>query len=471
MWPFLTADDLIVDVPTPRFIDHSFEADLFLYLAKAAKWLLGQSGLSLENGRLRERYHNLLLQRGYAYYNGSVKNEKLFAAFTNHFEANILEKLGCVISSAQRGWLRQFTGDKTHIKLNHPLRHLLVLFFLDVNVADFFTSFTEYRPFGLGPYPCLNVACGRYHALTIPECKVFDARTAGRRGNPAALFICDCGFKYQRSGPDTSEADRYRYSSVTDYGKVWEAKLRELWTNTNLPMSALAARLNVAAATVTGHAIRLKLPMNETGARPVAGYNRFRNPRQSFAEKLHNHRRIWLNNREKNPDCTRAELTDFAPNTYHWLRRNDTSWLKKQPPMAQLRIGRRSDTRNWNPIDERLAAKVKAVSGEIIESEDWPVRVSKLEIVRRVGHRSWLTKKHAKLPKAVAALEDCCETLEDYMLRKVIVAERLFITERVMPSLSVFQSRARVQYGTDKVAIAVQEAMERIKANLMAGMG
>ncbi len=455
---FHCADESINIMP-PRFLSNDDpEHELFLYLARNAEWLLNQENLCVEEGTLRERYYNLLLKRGYAYYNGRIRNAPLLEAFDNHFPPRVLETLGCTVMSAQTGWLAKMMEKGRSNIIQHPIRHLLLMHFLGVTAEEFFTSFVEYRPFGSGPYPCLNKASDHYGEPKIPNCEIFDNTVKKKRGQPLGVFACDCGFVYQRVGSDRSEKARFTYSSVKEYGKTWENKLEELWTDLSFPVTEVAGIFGVSDLLIVRHAIRLGLPMNYPGARTVLGYKRRRNPRKTFSELLAKHRRKWLKTVKKHSGSTRQELMDKAGTLYLWLLRHDSDWFERHLPKTEITSGTGRST-DWRSIDDELSKEVEQACRDILESNDPILRVGITEIIKRVGKQSWLEKRDEKLPKTAGVINRYSETLEDFMLRRIRRIEESLIEEGNTVSRSGFIERARLKNSTAKNSLPVQEAI------------
>lgn len=357
-----------LNMQPPRYLcDNDSEHKLFLYLARNAEWLLTRESLCLEEGALRARYYNLLLERGYAYYNGRTRNNKLFDGFNGHFTPRILETLGCVVQSAQTGWLAKFSDKQKANVIHHPIRHLLVMNFLNLTAEEFFTAFVEYKPFGDGPYPCLNNASDHHGQLSIPHCEIFDniSKDKNKSGRPLGVFTCGCGFTYQRVGPDKSEKERLTYSLVREYGKVWENRLEQLWMDLSISAAQIARILKVSDLLVVRHAIRLNLPMNKPNSRSVEGYSRYRNPNKSFSDLTAQYRRGWLKVVKDNPKLTRQKLMNTANFLYLWLRRNDSKWFEKHLPEAQ-KLPRVTEHIDWRSIDEELSVDVERTCQEIL---------------------------------------------------------------------------------------------------------
>jgi hypothetical protein len=454
-------------IQPPEFLrDNNSEHKLFLYLGKNAEWLLTQKKLSLEQGELRERYYNLLLKRGYAYYNGRIKGNKLYEAFNQHFSldtyssvsSSSLDTLGCQIKSPRYAWYLNLLGTTPAKVINHPIRHLLLMNFLGVTAKDFFDSFVEYKPFGVGPYPCLNKASEHYLELNIRTCEIVDNTVKNKRGIPCGLFFCGCGFIYQRLGCDNSIQDKYKYSSVKEYGKVWEEKLKELWMNLNLSVAQIAEILNTSAHCVTRHAIRLSLPMNQPNTRNVEGYSRYRNPRKTFTQLLSRHRGSWLEHIKKYPNATRSELQRIATQPYFWLRKHDFDWIQDNSPKIK-RVYERRLTHDWKKIDENLSIEVKHCCQKILMSTNPFQRVSLSAIIREVGHQAWLERRFLKLPKTHKIINFYYESTEDFVLRKIEQLERRFIEENTIPCKALFMELAGSRSNSSKYSIKVKERM------------
>ncbi|GKZ02649.1 hypothetical protein ANS017_13070 [Paraclostridium bifermentans] len=50
---------------------------------------------------------------------------------------------------------------KKDININ-TIRHILIIRFLGVSIDDIFNKKYKYKPFGEGPWPCLNCNCFYY---------------------------------------------------------------------------------------------------------------------------------------------------------------------------------------------------------------------------------------------------------------------------------------------------------------------
>ncbi len=343
--------------------------------------------------------------------------------------------------------------------------------FLDITPAKFFTAFTEYKPFNCGPYPCLNKASDHYRELRIQECRVHDnlSKEEKFRGS-IAVFSCDCGFIYQRRGPDKSDRDRFSYDSVREYGTVWENKLAQLWADSSFSLTHIGEKLGVSSTSVGRHAIRLNLPMNTKNTRSLNGYDRHRNPKSSFSEMLENYRNEWLDLRTSNLKLTRLELMKKFNFIYLWLKRNDSEWFESHLPEIN-RVSEKNDILDWKKIDKQLSEEISYICDEIFNIKTFPIRVSITEIIRRVGNKGWIEKRKRKLPITNKIVDKKLESLEDFMMRKVEWAENEFLKNGKIPTQMELKIMAGVRNKTseksEKVQQSINEALKKLKSLLL----
>ena len=463
---FFPAEKVLKQISPPRYADPSNTYDsILLEIARATVWLLKWRGPYPGLDVLTHRYYNLLLERGYAYYNGRIRATKLLEDFTRYYPSRLLEKLQSPVSERPNCWLLRFIPKNKITVVQHPLRHLLLLIFLRSTPAQVFVSFNEYKPFGDGPWPCLNRASRHFKQLCITEHQVTDNLVRGKRGRPQGVFSCECGFVYARVGPDTTLEDRLRLDSVQTYGYTWEENLRDLWGRTQLSLREMALKLGVSELTVVRHAIRLCLPMNRPGARQVSGYERHRKCRKTHQEAMDLYKREWILVRESNPNATRNELINIASFLYQWLRKNAPEWIESHLPPAIKGKSKKNRIR-WKSIDPRLAATIRSKAKKIRNRLGRPIRVSITTLIKEVGHRAWIEKKLEKLPLTAKALGDSLESMESYLIRRVEWTKERYLHEGLQPTRSQFALRAGTKNKTGRgqqVQRAIDAAMARLR--------
>lgn len=468
-YQFFSAEDYILR-KKPRFLDEkNVDHQVLIMLAENAGWLLSQNHISIENNVIRDRYYNQLLKKQLAFYNGKLRND-LLEAITGFYSPELLEMLGCEIQQNNRNWTFRIVKKSQTNVLHHPVRHLLMMNFLGFSAKEFFNSFTEFKPFIDGPYPCLNRAADHFGEMIIKQCEVSDYLTKGKnQGKPVAVFSCDCGFVYQRVGPDKSEEDRLRYNSIRQHGEIWEKKLEELWNDLSLSRAAIGRRLGISDLSVTYHATRLKLPMNTSGAR-VSNDNTFRRKqtRKTFAQHRERYREEWLKVLQKFAHLSRTELVKKAHHESLWLMRNDSEWINAHLPPAR-KYSRRNDILDWKKVDKEMSAKVRTICQEIYQSIP-PRRVSITEIIRGVKNKKWIENREAKLPETAQIINEKLESLEDFMLRKLQLTEKNFIRIKLLPTRNQLIRKAVINNQTTKNSDLIQnqitESLIKIKNSI-----
>jgi hypothetical protein len=155
---FISASKALLTIEPRAFDASNFSHNLLLKLAQHAAWLLNWHDHDSDIGFLRKRYYNLLLERGLAFYNGRIRTAELSKQLMEFYSTEFLNSLQCNIERHDRGWVYSLVHTNTEQRVQHPLRHLLLMTFLGCTAQEFFTSFEEYNPFGKGPWPCFNKA-------------------------------------------------------------------------------------------------------------------------------------------------------------------------------------------------------------------------------------------------------------------------------------------------------------------------
>lgn len=464
---FISADRIVNDMPIQPIDPRSREHNILLKIAQDAKWLLSWRGIPPTGAERRQRYHNLLLTRGLAYYNGRVRHTELIKQFREFYPANLLQSLQSQIGNQSQPWpLRILRQDRLD-EIQPPLRHLLLMTFSESTAEQFFTTFEEYKPFGDGPWPCLNPASNHFKENVIDTCRITNGHKK-IKGRPVGFFACDCGFRYLRVDPDRNASDRLRIKKVISYGSIWEQYFTRAWSDPSITLTDLAQRLNVIPFTLRRHAIRLRLPFPRPGrwSRPTSEkvIKEHSNTLQTYEESFEARRAHWLTVRKQNPKAGRKRLISLAPYTYYWLSRHDVEWLRQHSPQARINNPEpiRVDWKGWDVV---LSKGVRSLSSEIRKTAGRPVRVSKEEIIRRLGHRSWFELHLDKLPKTSSSLSKCLEPREDFLVRRVSWTEQYFVGMRRCPSLRQFDVRAGTRTklgGTPQVRKAIEAALTRL---------
>lgn len=240
-------------------------------IANDIAWLLRQNNLVPGFSSLHAGFSHLLTEAGLATYTVKKRRDKLLERFRSRYSTDLLKALQCEVDDQKRHcWLYRIVNDFKRLKAHHPLRYLLLIGLLKRSAESFLRTCLELpskaiggdKPFGSGPWPCLNPVCEYFRK---PHLKSYRLTYVKNPGAPYGIFSCSCGFVYSRRGPDASPEDTYRISRVRAYGHVWESFLRQCWRDPAFSLNQIARRLAVNQPTIKFHATRLDLPFPRKG--------------------------------------------------------------------------------------------------------------------------------------------------------------------------------------------------------------
>jgi len=466
-----SAETLVDETPAKHLNLSNHIHAIQLKVALCANWLLQWRGVPLGLPVLRNRYYNLLLKQGYAYYKGRIQAKKLATDFEKYFTSDYLRSLGCAFNqNTQRSWLiKLLMGSNTEIS-NLPIRHILLLIFLGQTAETFFTDFKEFKPFGSGPWPCLNPAADHYRQLHVNSCRV-DQGAKKHIGMPMGTFSCNCGFKYTRPGPDKSEEDKFKFSSIQSFGVVWDNALRELWEDASLTAREIGSRLGVHECTITRRGLKLRLRYPRPTSYSIA---KFSNPisrrllmtQPTPEERLNTQRQKLLTAIKANPQASRTELYLLLTYCLDWLRKHDREWLESQLPPSKGKA-RPAKTIDWEVRDRETAEEVEKAVASLREITGPPVRISKDAIMNKVGtRRASFEWRLLKLPLTAQTLEKCVEPFEDFLIRRILWTTECLRAKNIIPSRSVFlRKTGTVQwiFNSERVREAVDVALSKFQ--------
>ena len=385
------------------------EVQLLIKVAKVTESLLNNTYLQNTDNTIRNKYLELLKQMGYASVNGFIKRDRLYQSFGAKFSDRFLDLLQSLVFLEESDWLTMIF--QKHRKSFHPIRHILVMLFLETSLEDLFGE-KEHGSFGKGPWLCLNVVCPNYHKpvvtdLTITRC--YDT------GNPVGTFRCDCGFVFSRRGPDKNKEDCYRIGTIKDYGHVWMEKLTEL-VNEGNTLTDIAKEMRADRATIIKYAAGsgLKVPWKL----PKVDKKSVNESLEHFQTQLSQRKNKWLELQEEYPRKSKTELRKIAPDVYAFLYRNDRDWLNEFSP-TKKRIQTPNQRVNWKKRDIELLNQVQKVVGNWDKDADKPIKITVTSIGRKIDELSLLQKKADKIPKTMEYIRKVSEDTVSFQKRRV----------------------------------------------------
>ncbi len=433
--------------------------EILLKLARGSMWLLSQRGLTSDFESLSKRYLAILFEHDLATYRGLVYQHKLRQLFQEYYPSDLLNLLHCELGTKETSWLNYLIHPQKRVQ--PPLHHLLLIHFLGHTTETFFNYSIPFsdKPFGEGPWPCLNPTCVHYREPHIQH-----YHHIYNRKRPIGEFSCDCGFVYYRTGPDMTAEDRYKMSRMKSFGPTWESALRYLWENPSLSVKQIASKLGCYTLTVKRHATKLGLPSHEYRGKPLADSLQLHSNfvADPIPVKLNMYRREWLSSLQKNPGATITQLRNKLENVYKWLSEHDKEWLKKHKPIRERRRNKQTSSRNWEDRDTKLAEEVKASILRIKNVIGHPIRLTIREIGRDCGQRETLYRHLNKLPLTAKILSEAIETAEAYALRRIQWVTECYLQEHVQPKRWQLIDRAGVarKANIPSVKEAIDAALE-----------
>lgn len=210
--------------------------EILLKIAQGAAWLLKQPTSPPGLDVLSKRYRELLAEQDLATYSGRVRVSDLLREFCQFYPNDLLHSLQCgVDTDSQHIWL--FRLVRSPKGSQHPLRHLLLMQFLGYGAELFFALPHQFKPFGKGPWLCLNQAASHFHQPVIQTCEISYNH---EHGKPMGTFRCSCGFIYCRTGPDATVEDQFHITKIRAFGSTWEEKLKRLWADSTVSLRGMA---------------------------------------------------------------------------------------------------------------------------------------------------------------------------------------------------------------------------------------
>ncbi|HKQ09488.1 MAG TPA: TnsD family Tn7-like transposition protein [Blastocatellia bacterium] len=417
-----------------------------LNIACSAAWLLEQRKLASSLEALHNRYTLLLIDRKLASFSGGVYATELLRAFRERYSSDFLSSLHCRLvekEGEKDNWLLRLVRNKKNAQ--HPLRHLLLMDFLECTAEEFFKLPGEIKFFGDPPWPCLNPVADHYQQSVVIDCRL---SFRGKDHRPAGTFNCDCGFIYTRTGPDNTPEDRFRISKMKAFGPVWENALKERWTNPSFSVAEIARLQGVDPLTIHRYVQRLGLPPdrqsgNAAPADPISDL-KLQDALTYKERKRADFRQMWLSTMAKEPGIEMKRLRKTLLRIYTWLLANDQEWLKSHRPLPSRKTNHNSSSIDWVNRDKDVVSKVETAALQIKNAPERPRRVTISAIGKEIGLSGLLKQKLDKLPRTRKALERVAETLEQFAIRRIWWIAECYQKEGVVPQRWQFVNRSCV---------------------------
>lgn len=234
------------EIDFSKSITHEIDTDLkkfFFDLHEDIEFILNGGFSEFSYYEVRKRYEEILIEKGYKL-NGNTKQLQLVKDFNNYYPDKFLRGLNSTVKNKKENWLRTLTTNSKH-RIN-AIRHLLFIRFIFGGAKNFVDYRFSYKPFGDGPWPCLNKVCSCYNELSITEYQLEKYHDISK---PIGVFKCNCGFAYVRVAQKEYK-DLSKTVKVREYGDLWKAKLTELIVEERYSIAQIAKMMGCYRNTV-----------------------------------------------------------------------------------------------------------------------------------------------------------------------------------------------------------------------------
>lgn len=294
---YLSAESAHLAAATHPINSKDSAHQLLLDIARNVEWLLQQDRLNPGLDFLHRRYLEVLTHRGFITPGGSVRMGDLRRAVITLYGPRLLDLLQSGLQDeGSDGWLGNLIRKKRSSVA--PLRHLILLRALDVDLKQFFfpsqSIQTAESLTGSGPWPCLNPVCQHFQRPIIRDHVI---EFIPKRKRHVALLACAvCGYTYALYD---WEKPSHKADFVRAYGPVWFTLLKKLWADPSVSVREIGNRLGVDSKTVKRHAFDAGLKFPRKGRRWAKAKDLYKR-RLATRKSVDSQRAAWVALRQKN---------------------------------------------------------------------------------------------------------------------------------------------------------------------------
>jgi hypothetical protein len=363
---------------------------------------------------IKEKYKNKLIDMGYCNREGIVHQKKLIDDFKGFYSEEFLRILNSDLGY-NYNWIRTMLSNKRD-RLIHPLRHILFINFIFGGVDEFekYQSM-DFKPFGVAPWPCLNLCCPHYKKDSIQN---YNLKKNVRRNYFVGTFTCSiCGFTYLRRGPDNLIEDRFRIGRIVSFGHLWDKRLSDIVLLNIYSLSEIARIMGVTRDTIKSQAQRLNIDIGDFSKRKV----RRQEKNSKDVNKLDEYKSHILKLIKENPRIIRSEIQNTLNREYVYLYRNDRAWFEENlpKPIQIYEAMQIFSEQYWISIDNEIHIKVINAIEEIL-AETPSKRITKSYISKKINYLG-ITKpvNLNRMPITNNLLDSKCESIEQFKHRNI----------------------------------------------------
>ncbi|MFQ7521939.1 MAG: TnsD family Tn7-like transposition protein [Terrisporobacter sp.] len=394
--------------------------DKLYYLAKDSEYLLNSSFPKRDKTWFRNNYTNYLIYKGLSTLKGRIRQNKLVTEFKEFYGDAFLSLVQSNIEYTQTSnWLSEICRKIRYV--THPIRHLLFIRYLNIKIDDIFNNYYEFKPFGNGPWPCLNKASNHYKDNIITNVVIKYSQATHRI---TGKFCCECGYQYLKE-LDYVENGKYEKTRVLNFGQVWEDKLKYLVTQGELTISEIAEELDLDWTGLYKHIIKLGLEHQfKTTNKRVKDYEikkksaKYKTVYDNKQDKIKKFRFKMLEILKQNPGRSRFYIKQLDWNLYECLQNNDSEWLEKHLPNKKVGKPLKSNV-DWEARDKDIRLRIEELVKELHDTQELPKKINMNRIGKTLNIDALLGRYLDKMPNTAQYLKNVIETKEDFIIRKI----------------------------------------------------
>ncbi|MFC9540287.1 TnsD family Tn7-like transposition protein [Lysinibacillus sp. NPDC056959] len=453
-----------VEFALPRFEDtkreqRKYKSDVLeslLNLSEDIEYLLEKNFDVFPENYFYEKYVTLLEIKGIAY--PMLKREqRLKILMLDHFPHEFLEMLNSSFSPST-SWLPKFKG-KSRVTTLHPIRHLLLMRLLCGSAREFFENEYEYKPFGTGPWICMNPFADHYLEKVV---KKVDVSIHNGNGDIQGDMKCSCGFVYRIRVWEKSPLDiEYFSNRIMEKGPIWEQKFNDL-IKQRLTINEIAHRTNMSRPTIR-KILRDREKFNDRDLKQLEKYKK-------IDEKTEKYKEIWLDLRAKYPEYYRHELHSANRAVYVWLRKYDKEWLEANSPeiKKEYKVKKKVYSLEADYVFLDKAQKIISTWSDIEKNQSKLVRKSKSRIQNLLGLGSDYQYTRKRYPLTADYIDLIEESKEEFRKRKVrSVMEEKFKNEEVSFSKVAEAAHLRtfIRKGGEEIKLYIEQLINEHNLN------
>lgn len=393
-----------------------FAHEKFISISNNLNKLLNSESLYEKNfNEVKEIYKHRLIEKGYWKPYGQIYQKKLVNDFIDFYSPGFLSKFNSNLEN-ENNWLKTMLTNKRN-KLTHPVRHVLLIKFLFEDI-DGFENYKriEFKPFGIGPWPCLNSCCSDYKQDVINRCNISkDKKHNLFRGT----FICpNCEFTYLRRNTNSSNDDKFKVGRVVSYGQLWDNKLISTASNGQYSLRELAMTMGVSRDTIKIQSKRLNIG---TGALRKQNIRR-QGGNSKDVNKLDEYKSNVLKLIKQNSYITKSKIRNTLSKEYEYIYRNDRTWFEENLPKSiqTYEAMQKFSEQYWISRENEIYIKVINAIEEIL-TEIPSKRITKKYIAQKINYHGIINPVNLnKMPIINNLLDSKCESIEQFKHRNIL---------------------------------------------------